>query len=133
MKCAAEFIMMKNEAIEAHNTAINAEYEEMIKNAINLCETTINDEFVKRAKNRETLEVKYWIGTYKDELGHEFLRFGTNHSHSNIAKPAYALEPFVDYLHKFCFEVIIGDADRYEDRLLTVYIPKEDSNRTCGA
>ena len=133
MKCAAEFIMMKNEAIEAHNTAINAEYGEMIKNAIDLCETTINNEFVRRAKNRETLEVKYWIGTYKDELGHKFFRFGTNRSHLNSTKPAYALEPFVDYLHKFCFEVIIGDADKYEDRLLTVYIPKEDSNRTCGA
>lgn len=132
MKCAAEFIMIKNEAIAAHNAVVNAKYEEMVTNAINLCETTINDEFLNKAKNRETLKSKYWIGTYKDELGHEFFRFGTNRSHADATKPAYATKPFIDYLHKFCFEVTASEADKDGDRELTIYIPKEDSNRTCG-
>lgn len=132
MKCAAEFIAIKNEAIKAYEAGINAKYKEMITNAINLCETTINDEFLKKAKNRETLKVKYGIGAYKDALGHEFFRFGVCRSHSSITKPAYATKPFIDYLHKSCFEVIISEADRYGDRELTIYIPKEDSNQTCG-
>lgn len=132
MKCAAEFITMKNKAIEAYEAAINAKYEEMTKDAITLCETTINDEFIEKAKNRKTLKAKYSIGIYKDELGHEFFRFGVCHSHSSTTKPAYAVKPFVDYLHKFCFEVIIGGEDRYGDRELIVYIPKEDGNRICG-
>ena len=132
MKCAAELIMMKNEAIEAYNAVINAKYEEMVANAINFCETTINDEFINKAKNRELLKTQYWIGTYKDELGHEFFRFGTRCSHSNATKPAYALQPFIDYLHKFCFEVVIGNMDKDGDKSLVVYIPKEDSDRACG-
>ena len=133
MKCAAEFIMMKNEAIEAYEAAINVKYEEMVANAIKLCETTVNDAFINKAKNRETLKVKYWIGTYKDELGHEFFRFGTHRSHLVSAQPAYALKPFIDYLHKFCYEVVVSEVDNDGDRELTIYIPKEDSDRTCGA
>ena len=132
MKCAGELIKMKNEAIEAHTATINAKYEEMVANAINLCETTINDEFINKAKNREPLKIKYWIGTYNDELGHEFFRFGTRNSHSNTSKPAYAVKPFIDYLHKFCYEVVASEVDSDGDRQLTIYIPKEDSNRTCG-
>ena len=132
MKCAAEFITIKNEAIEAHNAVVNARYEEMVTNAINLCETTINDEFLERAKNRKVLELQYWIGTYKDELGHEFFRFGSNRSHSSTTKPAYATKPFIDYLHKFCFEVTASEADRDGDRKLTIYVPKKDDNRICG-
>ena len=131
MKCAAEFIAIKNEAIETYEAVINAKYKEMITNTISLCETTINDEFFNKAKNRETLIAKYWIGTYKDALGHEYFRFGMNGSHSNTTKPAYALEPFIDYLHRFCFEVTVGKAYSDGDKLLTIYIPKEDSNRTC--
>jgi hypothetical protein len=123
--------MMKNEAIEAHNAVVNAKYEEMVANAINLCETTINDEFAKKAENREPLKVAYWVGTYKDELGHEFFRFGAHRTHLISSQLAYAVKPFIDYLHKFCFEVVISEADGSGDRKLTVYIPKEDSNRTC--
>ena len=132
MKCASELIMMKNEAIEVYNAVINAKYEEMVANAINFCETTINDGFIKKAKNRERLEIKDWIGIYKDELGHEFFRFGTHNSHSNTSKPAYALKPFIDYLHKFCIEVVVGGIDKDGDRVLVIYVPEEDSNRTCG-
>ena len=133
MKCAAELITIKNEAIEAYNAVINTKYEEMVANAINFCETTINDEFIKKAKNREKLEIKDWIGTYKDELNHEFFRFGTRRSHSDITKPAYALKPFIDYLHKFCIEVVVGNIDKDGDRILVIYVPKENSNRACGA
>ncbi len=132
MKCAAELIMMKKETIEAHNAIINAKYEEMTTNAIRFCETNINDAFINKAKNREPLKIKYWIGTYKDEFGREFFRFGTHCSHSDTTKPAYALKPFIDYLHKFCFEVVVGNIDKDGDNALTIYIPKEDSNRTCG-
>ena len=133
MKCAAELITMKNEAIEAHTAAVNAKYEEMTKNAITLCETTINDVFVKKAKNRELLKAKYWIEIYRDELDHEFFHFSSRRSpNSDITKTCYASRPFIDYLHKFCFEVVASEESKYGDRELTIYIPKEDNNRTCG-
>jgi len=132
MKCAAELIMMKNKAVEAHNAIVNAKYEEMVANAINLCETTINDALTKKAEDRELLKVAYWVGTYTDELGHEFFRFGAHRTHLISSQPAYAMEPFIDYLHKFCLEVNIGEADGSGDRKLTVYVPKKDDNRICG-
>ena len=125
MKCAAELITIKNEAMAA-------EYEKMVVNAINFCETTINDEFTRKAKNGEPLKKKYWIGTYEDELGHEFFRFGVHRAHLCSTQPAYAMKPFIDYLHKFCFEVIMSEIDSDGDRELTIYIPKKDDNRTCG-
>lgn len=147
MKCAAEFIMMKKEAIAKHEAELETICAERRKNAIELIETVISDGLAKRAVNRQSLEVFLEVSIKEDEAGKYFKSiswwtpYADGTRHGIPAGPAFDYTTFVKYLKKYCIDCSDGGAvhkyseytkkDIHYYNKLRIFIPIE-SNRDCG-
>ena len=110
MKCAAGFIMMKNEAIAKHEAALQSIRIERSKRAIEMADTTIEKALTEKALQRQPLETYLEVAVGTDEVGKYFeeivwstpysdgLRSGSSLFH--VEKIDY--NTFVEYLEKHC-------------------------------
>lgn len=144
MKCAAEFIAIKKEAIAKHEAELDAIRLERKARAVSFAESQVSITLEQLATKRELLQCYAKVILKTDEAGAYFYAIEkiTNNSAKTISEEIdYSY--FVKFLKEHCilcdelknttYYYVNGASCSVPTKELRIFIPAEGSERECGA